>query len=80
MTQPAQDGKRRKPKCNLPKQEEVVKALWDFAGDLQFRADKGCVATCVSGKNNGVKASLGHIGTALAKIMKTFGYEVTEGQ
>lgn len=67
----------RRKRCNIDKQEAVVTALWNFADDLQHRPNEGCVATTQPG---GTKASLKHIGSALEKIMETFGYGVLEVQ
>ena len=54
-----------------------MSALWDFASDLQLSAREGTVATALS---DGTKCSLKHVGSALAKIMHAFGYEVAEIQ
>lgn len=61
---------------NLQKQEKLVSALWEFADDLQKRPNEGQIITA----SNGTRVSSKHINKAIADIMETFGYAVTEIQ
>jgi hypothetical protein len=70
----------RRQRRNIYKQQDVVKALWKFAADLQFRPTHGCVVTTASGEDIGTKVSLDHVNKALTAIMHAFGYEITEEQ
>lgn len=67
----------RRRRCNIEKQEQVVKLLWEFAKNIQQNPEKGCVATNVE---TGTKLSLDHVGEALHGIMANFGYGVLEVQ
>jgi hypothetical protein len=69
--------KIRRRRTNLIKQECVVAAIWEFARAEQHKPDDGCVATTLE---DGTRASLKHVGDALAAIMETFGYDVLEVQ
>ena len=69
----------RNKRINIFKQEEVVSALWKFAADLQLRPNEGCVAAIAEGQEDaGTRASLTHVGSAVSKIMATFGYAVVK--
>ncbi len=64
---------KRRRRTNIEKQERVVKALWDFAFNLQTKP-----TTCTDSK--GTKIHLESVGVALRDIMDNFGYDVLEVQ
>jgi hypothetical protein len=79
-------------RVNVEKQEEVVSILWEFASNLQHNPNEGCLCTSrghidmpgAAPRDTktmpGTVVSLKHVETALAKVMKQFGYNVASIQ